>query len=155
MPKRNDDDGFTTHIVDLLKPWCDVEPRRMFSGVGLFANGLMFAIIFDDMLFLKDSKDENGKPIKTPFKKEYVEYERQGKTIQLGYFQAPGRALDDSRYLIELAKASYQSASKKRRPVKSKAPSKSRSKSASRPTAKPATKPKRKPPPEFLKNPFL
>ncbi len=106
-----DNHGLTTHIADLLAPWAEIAPRRMFGGVGLFARGLMFAIIIDDILYLKDSVDEAGKPVTMPFKKEYFEYDRQGKTVQLGYFKAPERALEEGPYMIELAQASHQSAS--------------------------------------------
>jgi DNA transformation protein len=108
--KQNDDQGLTTHVLDLLAAWCEVEPRRMFSGVGLFAFGRMFAIIFEETLYLKDTKDAEGKPTIASFEKEYFEYERQGKTVQLGYFKVPDRALDESSYLVELATESYRSA---------------------------------------------
>ncbi len=115
MPKRIEYDGLTTHILDLLAPWSIVDARRMFSGCGLFIHGTMFALILDEVLYLKDSLDDRGLPVKTSFKKEYFEYDRKGKTIRLSYFKAPDRALEESDYLIELARASYQSAVLKRR----------------------------------------
>ncbi len=60
MQKRRDDDGLTTHVLDLLAPWAEVNARRMFGGIGLFAHGLMFAIIIDDVLFMKDSKTKTA-----------------------------------------------------------------------------------------------
>ncbi len=124
MPKRNDDDGLTTHVLDLLAPWAEVNARRMFGGIGLFAHGLMFAIIIDDVLFMKDSKDENGDPVKTDFEKEYFEYERNGKLVNLGYFQAPDDAMEDSDYLIRLANDSLRSAGLAKRPKTRKSPNK-------------------------------
>jgi DNA transformation protein and related proteins len=160
MPKRHDDDGLTTHILDLLAPWSVVDARRMFGGIGLFAQGRMFAIIIDDVLYLKDSLDADGQPVKTDFEKEYFEYERQDKIVRLGYFQAPETALEDGRYLIDLAKASYQSATLKKTALKSKTPSRSPSKTSK--TSKTSNTPKTskakvvtKPPVSYLKNPFL
>lgn len=138
MPKRHDDDGLTMHILDLLAPWSLVDARRMFGGTGLFAQGRMFAIIIDDVLYLKDSLDASGQPVKEPFEKEYFEYERQDKVVRLGYFKAPEIALEDGPYLIELAKASYQSATLKK-------------KSAAKSKPKIGTKP----PLSYLDNPFL
>lgn len=109
--KRRDDDGFTAHVLDLLAPWSEVIPKRMFGGIGLFSHGRMFAIIIDDVLYMKDSKDENGIPVKTDFEKEYFEYDRNGKTVNLGYFKAPEAALEESSYLIKLANDSFRSAS--------------------------------------------
>src|SRR5580704_6821841 len=118
MQKLIEYDGLTTHVLDLLAPWSIVDARRMFSGCGLFVHGTMFALIFDEVLYLKDSLDEQGQSVKTSFKKEYFEYDRQGKAVRLSYFKAPDRALEESDYLIELAKASYQSAISKKKTTK-------------------------------------
>lgn len=115
MQRHRDDDGLTTHVLDLLAPWAEVNARRMFGGIGLFAHGLMFAIIIDDVLFMKDSKDENGNPAETDFEKEYFEYDRNGKTVNLGYFKAPDDAMENGDYLIRLANDSLRSAGSAKR----------------------------------------
>lgn len=128
MPSR-EHDGFTEHVVDLLVPWTEVTPRRMFGGVGLFAHGLMFALILDDVLYMKDTKDEHGYPVETNFEKEYFEYDRNGRTVNLGYFKAPEAALEDSAYLVALARDSFKSATlvkKKAGKTKTKAAAKKR-----------------------------
>jgi DNA transformation protein and related proteins len=102
--KYYEDEGLVAHLLDLLAPWCPVQPRRMFGGVGLFAFGKMFAIIADDVVYLKDSQTAYS------FEKEYFYYERQGKSVRLGFFKLPERSLDDGPYLIELATASYHAA---------------------------------------------
>jgi DNA transformation protein len=118
--ERHADHRLTEHILDLLAPWCGVDARRMFGGIGLFAFGHMFAIIVDDILYLKEPKDPQGKSIPTPFEKQYFEYNRQGKIVQLGYFRAPERALEEGSYLVELATASYQTALLTKKSKKSK-----------------------------------
>ncbi|HEY9682173.1 MAG TPA: TfoX/Sxy family protein [Drouetiella sp.] len=107
---RPEEDSFTAHVLDLLGTWSEVVAKRMFGGIGLFSHGRMFAIIIDDVLYLKDSKDENGVSLKTDFDKEYFEYDRNGKTVNLGYFRAPEAALEESEYLIKLANDSFRSA---------------------------------------------
>lgn len=120
--KRIDDSGFADHITDLLAPWgVDLAIKRMFGGSGVFADGKMIAIIIDDILYFKDVKDADGNPVQKPFTKRYFEYDRKGKMVQLGYYQAPPQALEDSRYAIELARESYMAASLG--PRKSKKPS--------------------------------
>jgi|688.fasta_scaffold156372_4 DNA transformation protein len=119
---RPEEDSFTAHVLDLLGPWSEVIAKRMFGGIGLFSYGRMFAIIIDDVLYLKDSKDENGIPIKTDFEKEYFEYDRNGKTVNLGYFKAPEAALEESDYLIKLANDSFRSANLAKKKSASKTP---------------------------------
>ncbi|CAN5460717.1 TfoX/Sxy family protein [soil metagenome] len=103
-------DGLTVHVLDLLAPWQLVDAKRMFGGIGLFASGTMFAIIIDEILYLKETLDAKGKPVPTDAERNYFEYERNGKTVALFYYQVPEQALDDSRLMIELASESYRSA---------------------------------------------
>ena len=71
MTKPFIDDGLTTHVLDLLESWCEVSPRRMFGGIGLFAFGQMFAII-DDVLYLKDTINQDGTATDLGFKKNFL-----------------------------------------------------------------------------------
>lgn len=82
----------------------------MFGGIGLYSFGLMFAIIFDETMWLKESYDEEGKPIPTKFKKEYFAYDRDGRIIEMGYFETPERAFEDGAFMIQLAEQSFRSA---------------------------------------------
>ena len=40
-------------LCERLEPLGLITPRRMFSGAGLFIDGAMFAIILDDILYIK------------------------------------------------------------------------------------------------------
>lgn len=40
-------------IIESLQALGDVRPKRMFGGHGLFLDGLMFALVADDMLYFK------------------------------------------------------------------------------------------------------
>jgi DNA transformation protein and related proteins len=111
-------DGLTIHVLDLLAPWQPVDAKRMFGGVGLFAAGTMFAIIIDEILYLKETLDAKGKPVPTDFERNYFEYDRNGKTVALFYYQVPEQALDDSSMMIELAAESYRSACSQPKKVK-------------------------------------
>jgi DNA transformation protein and related proteins len=45
--------SFVDHVLDLLSPLGPVAPKRLFGGYGLYARGVMFALLDDDELFLK------------------------------------------------------------------------------------------------------
>ena len=68
--------------------------RRMFGGAGVFSEGLMFALVVDDVLFLK--ADETTKPA---FESEGLEPftfgAKGGKRTVMSYWRAPARCLDD------------------------------------------------------------
>jgi DNA transformation protein len=128
VKKRFDDHGISAHIVDLLASWAVIEVRRMFSGVGLFSRQRMFGFIQSDVLYLKESFNEEGEPVPTSFEKEYFEYERLGKVARIKFYKAPLSALEDRSYLAELAEQSWQSANTRKVRARPKAAARSGSK---------------------------
>lgn len=110
-------DGLTLHIQDLLRSWRAVQPRRMFGGIGLFVDGLMFAIIIDEILYLKETLDDSGRPVSNAnsddeldFVKEYFEYETKNGMGRIYYFRVPESALDNADYLSRLSSEALKSA---------------------------------------------
>jgi len=99
---------FTNYIVDLMQSIGPVYAKRMFGGYGLFLDGLMFALINDDLLYLKaDAKN------KVNFIKHNLgafSYIKKGKVCSLSYFQSPEDALEDSDIMHSWAEASYNAA---------------------------------------------
>lgn len=100
-------DGLTLHVQDLLRSWRPVLARRMFGGIGLFVDGLMFAIIIDEVLYLKETLDDSGE---SDFVKEYFQYETKNGINRLYYYRVPESALDNADYLVELSNKSLKSA---------------------------------------------
>ncbi len=49
------DSAFVAHVLDLLRPLGGVVARRMFGAYGLFRRGVMFALIDDDVLYLRST----------------------------------------------------------------------------------------------------
>jgi DNA transformation protein and related proteins len=99
------------HIVDLLRSWSRVDARRMFSGYGLFRDGLMFGIVIRDVLYLKtddDTRRDYESAGMAPFR-----YQRGNKRIALGYHTVPAEALDDGDELAAWAQKAYAAAVKK------------------------------------------
>ena len=100
--------GFVDYILELLAPLGGVQAKRMFGGHGVYLDGLMFAIIDDDNLYLK--ADDQSRALfedqgLTPFT-----YQSKGKTVTLSYYQAPVEALDESDALCEWARHGFEAA---------------------------------------------
>ncbi len=93
-------------LIEVLREALDalggIQVRRMFGGHGLFQDGLMFALISDDVLYLK--ADATTQP---DFEAEGMlpfTYERRdGKTTVMSYWRAPERLLDETDELQEWA----------------------------------------------------
>lgn len=100
---------FVSMCVDLLgEALGPVRARAMFGGWGLFREGRMFALIADDTLYLKT--DERTRPAFAAEGLAPFLYERPGKTVSLGYHQAPPDALDDPGALRTWAMRAHEAA---------------------------------------------
>src|SRR5487761_1752553 len=90
-------DESVAYVVDLLRRSSAVEVRRMFSGYGLFRDGLMFGIVIRDVVHFKTDEENRGDyetAGMAPF-----QYQRGRKRVALGYHAVPAEALDDGDML--------------------------------------------------------
>jgi DNA transformation protein len=106
---------FRDFVLEQLAPAGRVAPRAMFGGVGLYLDGLFFALIDDDTLYFK--ADESTRP----------RYERAGSRPfcpypgepdkAMGYWQVPAEVLEDPDEVAAWAREALGVAlAKKRRP---------------------------------------
>jgi DNA transformation protein and related proteins len=93
-------------IVELFAPFGQVTVRRLFGGAGLFAEGLMFGLVFDGAIFLKvddasipDFEREGSVPF------VYTRAESPGRVSRhsLSYWRLPERLYDDPDELVSWA----------------------------------------------------
>lgn len=113
--------AFADFVCDVLRPLGDVRGKRMFSGTGLFCDGLMFGLILDDVLYLKTDAD-GAEAFKVHGMAPFV-YEAKGRRVALGYWRAPEHLLDDpeelqdwGRKALATARAAARTKAKRRRP---------------------------------------
>lgn len=79
-------------VCELLAPLGRIRSRRMFSGAGLYCDDLFFALVIDDVLYLKADAES-----RSSFEREGLEpfsYEARGKRVVMSYFRAPDEALE-------------------------------------------------------------
>jgi len=94
------DSEFVLLMSELLAPLGQIRPRRMFGAVGLYCDGAFFAIISDDVLYLKgdaQTKDRFDAMAMKPFAVP------SGRPMTLSYFEVPGEWLDEEEQLLEFA----------------------------------------------------
>jgi len=117
MPISEEQKEYVTYVVELMQTIGPVQAKGMFGGHGLFLDGLMFALIGDNMLYLKVDKESEDE-----FKAKGLEpfsYIKNGKEYNMSYYQAPEEALEDSDEMKSWATKAYdaalRAASKKRK----------------------------------------
>jgi len=104
-------------IRDLFAQFGPVTVRRMFSGAGIFRDGLMFGLVVRDVIYLKadainvaDFEREACKPF------TYTRGKVSGRPSQhaLPYWRMPERLYDDPDELAEWARRAFEAAQRKR-----------------------------------------
>ncbi len=104
-------------IRDLFAPFGPVTVRRMFSGAGIFADGLMFGLVVRDAIYLK-ADDGN----RADFEREgcapftYTRGKKSGRPSQhaLPYWRLPERLYDDPDELALWARRAFAAAERKK-----------------------------------------
>jgi DNA transformation protein len=91
-------------VHDLFGEFGRVEVKRMFSGQGIYADGVIFAIISGDVIYLKTGdttrpafEGENSKPLAFTRKST-------GQRMVTSYWRLPERLYDDPAELAQWAR---------------------------------------------------
>ena len=99
----------TDRIAELFSGFGPVGVRRMFSGSGVFADGLMIALVVDGVVYLK--ADDSFVPL---FEREgqapFSYTTRDGKRTLNSYWRMPERLYDAPEELAEWARRAMQAA---------------------------------------------
>lgn len=88
----------------------------MFGGYGVYHDGLMFALVADDVLYLK--ADEKSSPAFAALGLPQFEYEKSGKKMRMSYYGAPEEIFDDPVQAKAWADRAYGAAVRAKKPKK-------------------------------------
>lgn len=114
-------------LIDLFAGFGPVTIRRMFSGFGISAEGINFALALRGGLYLR--ADDQSIPRHEAEGAKPFQYQTKARTVTIGsYWQVPERLYDDPEELAEWARAALaaaQRAALRKRPKRSKAAKKS------------------------------
>jgi len=96
-------------IRELFSAYGPVVVRRMFGGAGVYADGLMFALVYDGVVYLK--ADAHNAPAFERERLEAFTYSRRGERASLpSYRRMPDRLYDDPEELVAWARAALAAA---------------------------------------------
>jgi len=95
-------------IQDLFAPFGAVRIRRMFGGLGIYGEDVMFALVADGELYLKADAEAAGR-FRAAGSQPFV-YEKRGRTMALSYWRLPEMALDDPDELERWARLAHAAA---------------------------------------------
>ena len=102
------------HFGELLDAIGEVSIRRMFGGWGFFRDGLMFALEYNGILYLK-ADDDNRESFTEMDLPAFLFVSKSGKEGQLSYYQSPELALQTPATMKPWAQASFDAAVRQRK----------------------------------------
>ena len=129
-------------LSDLFAGFGPVTIRRMFSGFGVSADGINFALVLRGAIYLR--ADENSIPRFEAEGSQCFQYEMKGKLRMIAsYWRLPERLYDDPDEVTEWARTAHGAAIRaavKKKGVKKKATKKTTKKKVAKAPAKAAKK---------------
>ena len=102
---------FIDYLQELFADFGAVSARAMFGGHGLYHDGVMFAVAFEDGLYLKvDSQTQASFEAEgcAPFI-----YRQTEKPLVMSYWSAPEAALDSPQAMLPWARLAFEAALRK------------------------------------------
>jgi DNA transformation protein and related proteins len=113
---RND---FVEHVVETMRELGPVTAKQMFGGWGLYRDGIFFALIAEDALYLKVD-DENRPQFDAAGLTPFVYVTKDGDRMTMSYHQAPPEALESPSIMTAWARSGYEAAirAKNRKPAR-------------------------------------
>ncbi len=106
---------YRDYLEELFQPLPGVQFRRMFGGLGVFLDGVMFGLVAHERLYFK--VDDATKARFAAAGAEPFVYAGKGKPIEMSYWTAPDETLDDPDAFLAWARlgveASRRAAAKK------------------------------------------
>jgi DNA transformation protein and related proteins len=101
--------GFADFLREQLTPLGRVTMRRMFGKTGVFCDGLMLAMVRDDVLYVRVD-DGNRTAFKEAEAFPPLNYAKKGGTIDLAFWRVPERLFDEPDELVTWARAALGAA---------------------------------------------
>ena len=112
--------SFQDHLAELFAPLGNVVFRKMFGGLGIFKDGLMFALVAEDALYMK-ADDATTPAYAAEDSGPFVFAGMRGKAMPMPYWRLPEHLLDEPEECAEWARKAFAVAERtqKQKPKKS------------------------------------
>jgi DNA transformation protein len=88
-------DADIEHIRDLFHLVPNITTRKMFGGLGVYSDGIIFAIIGPESTFYIKANERLAADLKEEGSFQFAYEKRSGQTTKMGYWTLPDSAQDD------------------------------------------------------------
>ena len=112
--------AFVASLHEVFERFGRIEAKRMFGGHGIYHEGRMFALVANDVLYLKVDADSAAEFDR--LKLRAFEFAKSGKTIKTSYREAPVEMFEDRAEAALWARRGYEAALRSGQAPKNKPP---------------------------------
>ena len=102
-------ESFAEFLHEHLAPLGRVTMRRMFGKTGVFCDGVMFAVVTENTLYVRVD-DQNRETFKEAASFPPLNYAKKGAIIDLAFWRVPERLFDEPDDLVTWARAALAAA---------------------------------------------
>ena len=96
---------FTDYLQEVFASFGPIRARKMFGGYGIYHDGVMFALVADDTLYLKADADTRDRFLTRGL--DVFKYNKNGKTVSMSYYLAPEVIMEDPEMARDWARQAY------------------------------------------------
>lgn len=111
-------DDFLSYVLEQLSALRDLRPKRMFGAVGIYCDDNFFAVIDDDILYLKTDETTSADFESRGMRRFMPSPDKQGS---MGYYEVPADVLEDRDELAAWARKAVAVSARKKAKVSSRA----------------------------------
>lgn len=110
-------EDFAARIAELLEGLGPIRTRRMFGGLGVYSDDLMFGLAFGETLYLK-ADDETRPAFEAAGSAPFTYAMKDGSSASLRYWSLPDEAADDPEAAARWARLAVEAVLRARKPKK-------------------------------------
>jgi DNA transformation protein len=97
-------EGYRQFVLDQLSELGRVSARRLFGGVGLYLNDVIFGLIFEDQLYFKTDAASRIEYQKRGMQGFRTQSKERAQDLRMSYFTVPAEVLEDPEILAVWAR---------------------------------------------------
>jgi DNA transformation protein and related proteins len=105
-------DEYLSFVLEHFSTWGLVSARKMFGGAGLYRDGVMFALIANDDVYLKVNEANLGDFVKAS-SRQFKPFEHKKATMP--YYQIPDELLENTEELALWLDKAFKAALEKKK----------------------------------------
>ena len=98
--------SFKEFLIEQMAGFGRVTIRAMFGGADVYHDGLMFALVDDEVLYLK-ADDTTKAAFVAENLSQFTYISRGGKMMEMAYWRIPERCLDDPDEMAKWCRVAY------------------------------------------------